>query len=77
MNVIQKPLSSLKNFSESLTKHFNGFGSGFTKLHAELDEDTLLDVAVHRRQNETQSQESTCVKTMRVHSAVSHDRLLQ
>jgi hypothetical protein len=40
-------------FSKSLMKHFKGFGSGFTKFHAKLDADTLLDFAIHRRQNET------------------------
>jgi hypothetical protein len=30
-------------FSKSLTKHFSGFGSGFTELHAKLDADTLLN----------------------------------
>jgi hypothetical protein len=34
-------------FSKSLTKHFNGFGSGFTELHAERDADMLLDLAIH------------------------------
>jgi hypothetical protein len=34
-------------FSESLTKLFKGFGSGFTELHAKLDADTLLDFAIH------------------------------
>jgi hypothetical protein len=42
-------------FSKSLTKHFKGFGSGFTELYAKLDADTLLDFANHHRQNETQS----------------------
>jgi hypothetical protein len=42
-------------FSKSLTKYFRGFGSGFTKRHSKLDVDTLLDFAIHRRQNETQS----------------------
>jgi hypothetical protein len=50
---------------------------GFTELHAKLDADTLLDFAIHRRQNETQSGKSTRVKTMRVHSAVSHGRLME
>jgi hypothetical protein len=59
-------------------KHFQGFGSGFTELHAKLDADTLLDFANHRRQNETRSRKSTRVKTMRVHSssAVSRGRLM-
>jgi hypothetical protein len=63
-------------FSKSLTKHLKGFGSGFTKLHAKLDADTLLDFAIHRRQNET-SRKSACVKTMHIHSAVSHGSLMQ
>jgi hypothetical protein len=58
-------------------KHIKGFGSGFTKLHAKLDADTLLDFAIHCRQNETRSRKSTCVKTMRVHSIVSRGRLMQ
>jgi hypothetical protein len=33
-------------FSKSLTKHLKGFGSEFTKLHAKLDADTLLDFAI-------------------------------
>jgi hypothetical protein len=40
-------------FSKILTKHFKGFGSGFAELHVKLDADTLLDFAIHRRQNET------------------------
>jgi hypothetical protein len=63
-------------FSKSVTKHFKDFGSGFTKLHAELDADTLLDFAIHRRQNE-QSQKSTHVKAVCVHSTVSRGRLMQ
>jgi hypothetical protein len=52
MNVIQKPLSGLKNV---LPKPHKAFGSGFTKLHAKLDADTLLDFAIHRRHNDTKS----------------------
>jgi hypothetical protein len=63
-------------FSKNLTKHFKGFGSGFTELHAKLDSDTFLDIAIHRRQNETRSRKSTGVKPMRVHSAVSRVRLM-
>jgi hypothetical protein len=40
-------------FSKSITKQFKGFGSGYTELHAKLDPDTLLNFAIHRRQNET------------------------
>jgi hypothetical protein len=39
-------------FSKSLMKHFKGFGNGFTKLHAKLDADMLLDFAIHHKQNE-------------------------
>jgi hypothetical protein len=58
-------------------KHLKGFGSGFNKLHAKLNADTLLDFAIHHKQNKTQSRESTHVKTMRVHSTVSRGRLMQ
>jgi hypothetical protein len=58
-------------------KHFKGFSSGFTKLHTKVDADTLLNLAIHHRQNETQSRKITRVKTMRVHSAVSRGRLMQ
>jgi hypothetical protein len=64
-------------FSESLTKYFKGFGNGFTELHAKLDGDTLLDFAIHRRQNETRSRKSFHVKTIQVHSMVSRGRLMQ
>jgi hypothetical protein len=53
VNAIQKPLSGLKNVLQKPTKHFKGFGSGFTKLHAKLDADMLLDFAIHHRQKET------------------------
>jgi hypothetical protein len=39
--------------SKSLIKYLEGFGRGFTELHAKLDADTLLDFAIHRTQNET------------------------
>jgi hypothetical protein len=77
MNAIQKLLSSLKNVLQKHHKAFQGFGSRFTELHAKLDADTLLDFSIHRRHNRTQSQKSTHVKTMRVHSMVSHCRLMQ
>jgi hypothetical protein len=64
-------------FSKSLTKHFKGFGSGFTRLHAKLDADTLFDFAIHLTQNETRSRKGTRVKTMHVHSAMSRGRLIQ
>jgi hypothetical protein len=64
-------------FSKSVTKHFKGFGSGFTELHGKLDADILLDFAIRRRQNITRSRKSIRVKTMRVHSAMSRGRLMQ
>jgi hypothetical protein len=64
-------------FSKSITEHFNGFGSGFTDLYAKLDADTLLDFAIHRRQNETRNRKSTPLKTMHAHSPVSRGRLMQ
>jgi hypothetical protein len=64
-------------FTKSLTKHFKGLRSGFTELHAKPDADTLLDFAIHHRQNKKQSQKSTCVKTMHVHGVESHGRLIQ
>jgi hypothetical protein len=71
----------LENVSKSLTKHFKGFGSGFTELHTslftKLDAETLLDFATHRRQDKTQSRKSTCLKIMRVHGTVSRGRLMQ
>jgi hypothetical protein len=52
-NAIQKPVFGLQIVLKSLTKHFMSFGSGFTELHAVFDADTLLDFAIHHRQNET------------------------
>jgi hypothetical protein len=51
-------------------KHFKGFSSRFTDLHAKL-------VDAHCRQNETLSRKNTCLKTMHVHSVVSHGRLVE
>jgi hypothetical protein len=64
-------------FYKSLTKHFKGFSSGFTELHAKIDVNTLFDFAIHRRQNETRSRKSTRVKTLLVHSVVTRGRLMQ
>jgi hypothetical protein len=55
VNAIQKPLSGLQIIFKSLMKHFKSSGSGFTELHAKLDADTLLDFAIHCRQNKAQS----------------------
>jgi hypothetical protein len=45
----------LKGCSQkSLMKHFKGFSSKVTKIHANLDAD-LLDFIIHHRQNKTQS----------------------
>jgi hypothetical protein len=43
-----KTAVGLRMFCKSLTKNFKGFGSGFTKLHAKFDSDTLLDFVIHR-----------------------------
>jgi hypothetical protein len=77
MNAIQKLLSGLKNIPQKPHEALKGFSSRFTELHAKLDVGILLDFAIHLRQNETRSQKSTHVKTMRVHSTVSHGRLMQ
>jgi hypothetical protein len=45
-------------FSKSLTKHFKDFRSGFTELHAKLDEDTLLDFAIHRKKKKKKKHEA-------------------
>jgi hypothetical protein len=63
-------------FSVVLLVHFKGFGSGFAKLHAKLDADTLLDFAIHRRQKETRSRKGTRVKAMHLHNAMSRSRLM-
>jgi hypothetical protein len=62
---------------KSFANHLKSFHSGFTELHAKLDEHALLDFAINRWQNETRSRKSTRVETMRVHSAVSRGRLMQ
>lgn len=64
MNAIQKLLSALNIVLKRPHEAFKGFGSGYTDLHVKLDADTLLDSAIHPRLNETQSQKSTCVKTI-------------
>jgi hypothetical protein len=60
-------------FSKSLMKHFKVFGSGFIELHPKRDAETLLDFAIHHRQNKTQSEENThvkkCMFTTRCHVA--------
>jgi hypothetical protein len=40
-------------FFKSITKHFRGFGSGFTELQTELDAEILLELAICHRQSET------------------------
>jgi hypothetical protein len=57
-------------------KHFKDFGSGFTEIHTKHDADTLLDFAIHRKQNKAQSQESTLLKTVLFHSVVLSGRLM-
>jgi hypothetical protein len=63
-------------FSKSLMKHFKGFGSRFAELHAKYDADTLLDSAIHRRQNEIPV-EKALVQKQRVRSTASCGRLMQ
>jgi hypothetical protein len=50
-------------------KHFEGFSSGFTELHTELDAGMLLDFAICHRQNEMPSQKSARVFTAQCHLA--------
>jgi hypothetical protein len=50
-------------FSKSLMKHFKGFGTRFTELHAKLDAETPFDFVIHGRQNEMRSQKSTRAKS--------------
>jgi hypothetical protein len=64
-------------FPSDVTRCFRGFGSGFTELHAKLDADTLLCFAIHRRQNETQSQKSTYIKQSCIRNTMSHGKLMQ
>jgi hypothetical protein len=72
-----------KSFHISVTKHechsktTASLKNVLQKPHAKLDAAALLNFAIHRRQNKTQSRKSTHVKTMRVHSAVSRGRLMQ
>jgi hypothetical protein len=70
-------MSSLKNVLPKPQEAFQGVCSRFTDLHAKLNADTVLDFAIHQRENKTQSQKNTFVKTMRVHSTVSHGGLMQ
>jgi hypothetical protein len=56
-----------KECSPKASWRFQGFGSGFTELHAELDAATLLDFAIHHRHNETRSLKNTCVRTCSQH----------
>jgi hypothetical protein len=60
-------------FSKSFTNHVKGIDNRFTKFHEKFDEETLLDFAIIRRQNETRSR----VKTIHVHSIVSHGKRMQ
>jgi hypothetical protein len=50
---------------------------GFTKFHAKLDAEIMLNFEIHCRQKETQSQESNRVRTMCVYSMVSHGSMMQ
>jgi hypothetical protein len=72
-NAIQKPLSSLKYVFQRSREAFHRFGSEFSELHAKLDAHTLLDFAIHHRQNETRRQKSSlqkqCVFAAQCHMA--------
>jgi hypothetical protein len=62
-------------FFKSLLKHFKGCGSGFTELDENFYAQTLLNFAIHRRQNETRSRKRILLKTICVNSAVSRGKL--
>jgi hypothetical protein len=53
VNAIQKLLSSLKNAPQKPHRALKVFGNRFAVLHTKLDADTLLDFAIHCRQNRT------------------------
>jgi hypothetical protein len=72
----QQPPSGLKNVLKKPHEAFQGFQQQIYRTSCKSDADTLLDFAIHRRKNETQSQKSTHVKTMHIHST-SHGRLMQ
>jgi hypothetical protein len=50
----KKNCPAYKMFSKSLKKHFKCFGSRFTKFHAKLDADTLLDFAITDKKNKVE-----------------------
>jgi hypothetical protein len=60
-NPTQEPLSDLKNVLQKPPEHFKSFGSGLTQLQAKYYADTLLNFAIHHRQNEARIRESICV----------------
>jgi hypothetical protein len=63
--------------SKSLTKHFKGFSSEFAELNAKLYRNVLLNFAIHCKERKREVLFFILVKTMVVHSAVSHGRLMQ
>jgi hypothetical protein len=71
-----KTTAWLKEYFSKASKKLQEFGSSYTKLHTKLDADTLLNIVIHHRKNKTQSGKSAHVKTMCVHSVVSHGRLM-
>jgi hypothetical protein len=77
VTAIQKALSGLNNVLQKPREAFQVFSSGYTEVHTKFDADTLLDFAIHHKQNETRSRKDTCVKAVRVHSVVSCGRLMQ
>jgi hypothetical protein len=77
VNVIQKPLSGLKNFLQKPLKAFQGFWQWIYQASRKTCCRYVAWFAIHSRQNRTWCRKSTLVKTMRVQSTVSRDRLTQ
>jgi hypothetical protein len=71
----------LSGLTKSLSKHFKGFSSWFTELHAKFVPGTLLSVAIYCRQNETQSRKAVvfkqCMVTLWCHMADWYNRLFE
>jgi hypothetical protein len=63
-------------FSKSLTKHFKGFRSAFTELHAKLDA-THCSIFLSITDKTKHEVKKALVEIMLVHSVVSRGRLMQ
>jgi hypothetical protein len=77
VNAIQQPLSNLNSVLQKSHRAFQGFRELISEPRAKLYAYTLLDFAIHCRQNETWSRKSTRIKTTCVRRAVSRGRLMQ